>query len=64
MVTKRLDSHEMVGDGRILFLQWEVLNIVGDVGDAQGIELEMVFNVETKTIPATYDVYSYSSLPA
>lgn len=30
MVAKRLDSHEMVGNRRILFLQWDVLHVLGD----------------------------------
>ena len=39
MVTKRLDSHGMVGNGIILFLQWEVLHVLGSVGDAEEIEV-------------------------
>jgi hypothetical protein len=35
MVTKRLDSHEIVGNGIILFLQWEVLHVFGSVSDAE-----------------------------
>ena len=36
---------------------------MGNVSDAQGIELEKVFNVETKTISATHDVYIVLCLP-
>jgi hypothetical protein len=43
MVTKRLDSHEMVGNGIILFLQWEVLHVLGSVGDAEEIEVGKLF---------------------
>jgi len=43
MVTKRLDSHKMVGNGIILFLQWEVLHVLGSVGDAEEIEVGKLF---------------------
>ena len=43
MVTKRLDSHKMVGNGIILFLQWEVLHVLGSVGDADEIEVGKLF---------------------
>jgi hypothetical protein len=35
IVTKRLDSHKMVENGIILFLQWEVLHVLGSVCDAE-----------------------------
>jgi hypothetical protein len=43
MVTKRLDSHEMVGNRIILFLQWEVLYILGSVSNTEEIEVRKLF---------------------
>ena len=43
MITKKLDSHEMVGSGIISFLQWEVLHDLGSGGGAEEIEVGKVF---------------------